>query len=126
MVRRKVSESIKKQVAGKQRYTCATIPNYTCPMGGKPFDESGYDIDHIQELRHGGTNDITNLQALCPPCHRVKTARNHSKPQEPVQAEVPVSKKIEPKYTTLKHIYKDVLISGRVIRIMNKSEDPTN
>jgi 5-methylcytosine-specific restriction endonuclease McrA len=95
-------------------------------MGGKPFDESGYDIDHIQELRHGGTNDITNLQALCPPCHRVKTARNHSKPQEPVQAEVPVSKKIEPKYTTLKHIYKDVLISGRVIRIINKSEDPTN
>jgi 5-methylcytosine-specific restriction endonuclease McrA len=39
------------------------------------FDESGMQIDHIIEVKHGGTNEITNLQALCPCCHAVKTRR---------------------------------------------------
>jgi DNA replication protein DnaC len=30
-------------------------------------------IDHILPLSAGGTNDATNLQALCKPCHFVKT-----------------------------------------------------
>jgi len=73
---RKVTESQKKRVAGRQRYTCAaSVPEYTCPMKGEPFDESGYEIDHIKELRDGGTNDLSNLQALCIMCHRVKTSR---------------------------------------------------
>ena len=73
---RSVTESQKKRVAGRQRYKCAaSIPEYTCPLKGEPFDESGYEIDHIKELRDGGTNDLTNLQALCISCHRVKTSR---------------------------------------------------
>lgn len=44
MSKRKVSEALKKQVAGRQRYKCATIMNYSCPMKGEPFDEAGYDI----------------------------------------------------------------------------------
>ena len=73
---RNVTESQKKRVAGRQRYTCAaSVPEYTCPMRGEPFDESGYEIDHIIELRDGGTNEETNLQALCIMCHRVKTNR---------------------------------------------------
>lgn len=73
---RSVTESQKKRVAGRQRYTCAaSIPEYTCPMKGEPFDESGYEIDHIKELRDGGTNEESNLQALCIMCHRVKTSR---------------------------------------------------
>ena len=125
MVKRKVSESVKKQVAGRQRYTCATIPNYTCPMNKKPFDESGYEIDHIQELRHGGSNDITNLQALCPSCHRVKTTRNSTKPVIiPPAIPKPVVNKTE---NLLKHIYRGVLISGRLINILTRrTEDPTN
>ena len=39
------------------------------------FDESGFQIDHIVEVKHGGTNEITNLQMLCPSCHSVKTKR---------------------------------------------------
>ena len=125
MVKRKVSESIKKQVAGRQRYKCATIPCYTCPMNKQPFDESGYEIDHIRELRHGGSNDITNLQALCPSCHRVKTKRNSSTPEHAVP--VIESKPIERTKNLLKHIYRDVLIAGRIMRILtNKGEDPTN
>ncbi len=32
------------------------------------------DVDHIQALRAGGTNDLTNLQGLCGACHSRKTA----------------------------------------------------
>jgi hypothetical protein len=42
---------------------------------GGYFDESGFQIDHIVEVTHGGSNDITNLQVLCPSCHSVKTKR---------------------------------------------------
>lgn len=33
-----------------------------------------YEIDHIEPLSTGGSNDKTNLQALCPPCNRRKGA----------------------------------------------------
>jgi len=73
---RNVTESQKRRVAGRQRFKCAaSIPDYTCPLKGEPFDESGYEIDHIKELRDGGSNDLENLQALCIMCHRVKTVR---------------------------------------------------
>ena len=51
---------------------------YVCPMwkiNDGFFDESGKQVDHIVELCHGGTNDISNLQVLCPSCHSVKTRR---------------------------------------------------
>lgn len=32
-----------------------------------------FDIDHRVPLHKGGTNDLNNLQALCPLCHAVKT-----------------------------------------------------
>ena len=52
--------------------------DYQCPMwkfNGGFFDESGKQIDHVIEVKHGGTNDISNLQVLCPCCHAVKTKR---------------------------------------------------
>jgi 5-methylcytosine-specific restriction endonuclease McrA len=89
--KRKVTAAVKKRVAGKQRFTCAgNIDGYTCPQGGTPFDEAGYEIDHIVELRDGGTNDESNLQALCLMCHRVKTSRKTSQPKKEV--EVPIKK----------------------------------
>ena len=73
---RNVTESQKRRVAGRQRFSCAaSVREYQCPLKGEPFDESGYEIDHIKELRDGGTNDLSNLQALCIMCHRVKTNR---------------------------------------------------
>jgi DNA-directed RNA polymerase subunit E'/Rpb7 len=46
-------------------------------IGNQEFEnlESGKEIDHIVEVTHGGTNDINNLQVLCPCCHSVKTKR---------------------------------------------------
>ena len=32
-----------------------------------------FDIDHITPLCLGGTNEISNLRAVCRPCHKIKT-----------------------------------------------------
>ena len=79
---RKYSNSVKKRVAARQEYRCANkneskirgLDNYCCPFNvmDKVFDESGYDIDHIEEFAESKNNDISNLQALCINCHRVK------------------------------------------------------
>ena len=81
---RNISESIKKTVAAKQDFKCANfpdsnvIPHYNCiyhQCRNGTFDESGYEIDHIKEFSKTKNNSIKNLQALCIPCHRVKTIR---------------------------------------------------
>ena len=85
---RKVTNSVKKQIAGKQYNKCANNPsikaiglgNYKCPLWQNNnndikgcFDESGYEIDHIVEHSITQNDDINNLQALCKSCHTVKT-----------------------------------------------------
>src|SRR5579864_7309235 len=86
---RKVIESTKKSVAGRQFYKCANSPgsnalgtnDYKCPLWDREgsnkgnFDESGYEIDHIVEHSISGNDDIENLQALCKMCHSTKTKR---------------------------------------------------
>ena len=61
---RRVSESIKKRVAASQAWRCSF-----CQL---PLPAS-YQIDHTIALRFGGSNDETNLQAMCPLCHAHKT-----------------------------------------------------
>ena len=87
---RKLSEANKKNRAGKQYYKCANEPgsnlkgleNYQCPLWEKAdirikgnFDESGYEIDHINEHCLTKDDNQDNLQALCKMCHSVKTKR---------------------------------------------------
>jgi hypothetical protein len=75
-IKRRVTAAMKKQVAGTQRFMCiANVKDYECPLKGMPFDEAGYEIDHILPLANGGSNDRSNLQALCLMCHRVKSNR---------------------------------------------------
>jgi len=85
MLKRKtINTSIRKELLS--RITCANNPlspatgckGYICPLwkcDNGLFDESGKEIDHIIEVTLGGTNDINNLQVLCPCCHSVKTKR---------------------------------------------------
>lgn len=61
---RNVSERTKKLVAGGQQWTCAICRNLL---------PATYEVDHIVRLEYGGSNDMENLQALCPNCHRYKT-----------------------------------------------------
>jgi 5-methylcytosine-specific restriction endonuclease McrA len=86
---RKLTEAKKKYVAGTQYYKCANKPgskitglkDYNCPLWCRygenigSFDESGYDIDHIEEHCINQNDDIENLQALCKNCHSTKTKR---------------------------------------------------
>ena len=90
---RKLSEAIKKNVAGRQYHKCANKPgslskglkglrHYKCPLWENKntelkgcFDEAGYDIDHIIEHCLSNDDNEDNLQALCKMCHLVKTKR---------------------------------------------------
>lgn len=71
--RRTLSASLKSSIAASQSHICSGVDGYACPLSGKTFDQSGFQIDHIVELADGGTDDVSNLQALCPSCHSVKT-----------------------------------------------------
>jgi len=79
-----IPTNVKKELL--TRNTCENSPyknavgckGYLCPLwksNNGEFDESGYQIDHIIEIKHGGTNELSNLQLLCPCCHAVKTKR---------------------------------------------------
>lgn len=61
---RKVSESTKKIVASNQQWRCLMCHNLL---------DYSYEIDHNVPLFAGGTNDISNLHALCRNCHGKKT-----------------------------------------------------
>jgi hypothetical protein len=86
--KRTLSESTKKQIAGRQGYKCANFPGsnlerigaYKCILWKLDnsifqgnFDITGYDIDHITEFCKSGNDSPDNLQALCKTCHMVKT-----------------------------------------------------
>jgi hypothetical protein len=62
--KRCVSESKKKYIAAQQGWKCKEC-GLVLP--------ATYEVDHIVRLQHGGSNEIENLQALCPSCHRNKT-----------------------------------------------------
>lgn len=62
--KRNVSEAAKKRVAALQRWNCAAC----CELLDATFE-----VDHVVALWRGGSNDASNLQALCPRCHREKT-----------------------------------------------------
>ena len=79
-----LSEAIKKRVAGKQSFKCANSPDsnlkyledYFCELWlsrDGSFNQALYEIDHIEEYCLNQNNEESNLQALCPSCHRVKT-----------------------------------------------------
>ena len=62
-VTRCVTEHMKRFVASEQQWKCKHCHNtldYT------------YQTDHVVPLSLGGTNDLTNLQALCCNCHARK------------------------------------------------------
>ena len=59
-----LSEATKKTVGYRQKWTCAACDCLLPPS---------YEVDHIVPLALGGGHGLTNLQALCKPCHAQKT-----------------------------------------------------
>ena len=57
--KRSVSETKKKYVAAQQNWKCASC--------GEQL-QATFEIDHKRDLRYGGSNHISNLEALCRDC----------------------------------------------------------
>ena len=63
-VKRNVTHLMKMKVVARQRMFCNNCND--------DLDET-LEIDHVIPLFLGGTNDLDNLAALCPKCHRKKS-----------------------------------------------------
>lgn len=44
----------------------------------------GAEVDHIQQLADGGSNEDENLELLCRDCHADKTAKDNGKQRKPM------------------------------------------
>jgi 5-methylcytosine-specific restriction endonuclease McrA len=62
--KRSVSETKKKFVASRQHWKCNKCNQML---------EATFEIDHIVDLQYGGSNEVSNLVALCRNCHGNKT-----------------------------------------------------
>ena len=65
--KRSVSESKKKFVAANQNWKCGKC---------KQVLAATFEIDHKVDLQYGGSNHVSNLEALCRNCHGQKTLSN--------------------------------------------------
>jgi len=65
-----LSPFTKRQVAARQKWRCAVC---------KQILDETYEIDHINPLFEGGSNDASNLQALCKRDHLSKTAMEQTR-----------------------------------------------
>jgi len=59
------------RVGVEQRKRIRERDNYCCQMCGRATPVGA--VDHKVALVNGGSNDDTNLQLLCDPCHEDKT-----------------------------------------------------
>jgi Zn finger protein HypA/HybF involved in hydrogenase expression len=66
--KRSVSETKKKFIASQQ--------NWKCNNCGNQLNHT-FQIDHKIDLQYGGTNEVSNLAALCNNCHAIKTSSNN-------------------------------------------------
>jgi 5-methylcytosine-specific restriction endonuclease McrA len=64
------------------RAACFRVWGKSCLMCGDRATE----VDHIIELAAGGSNSIDNVQPLCSPCHKAKTARFNSTRQRATES----------------------------------------
>jgi diadenosine tetraphosphate (Ap4A) HIT family hydrolase len=58
------------------RYLVLKLANGRCALCGASVKDTPLDIDHIIPRNQGGTNDLSNLQALCFRCNRAKRDRD--------------------------------------------------
>lgn len=63
--KRSVSETKKKFVAYQQGWKCKNCSSML---------NAWFEVDHVQRLDQGGSNEVSNLVALCRECHGQKTS----------------------------------------------------
>lgn len=66
---------LRKQALERDKWLCQHClkQGMPTPLGVKPRD---HEVDHVTPKAKGGTDDLSNLQSLCPDCHHEKTARD--------------------------------------------------
>lgn len=69
-------DKIRKTILERDKHMCQP-----CLRKGRP--EIGNQVDHIKPKASGGTDDPDNLEAICGPCHKAKTARDNDKHYKP-------------------------------------------
>ena len=69
-------------ISGTVRYEVLRRAGRRCELCGIPADERWLEVDHILPRRHGGSDDISNLQALCYKCNANKGARDDTDVRE--------------------------------------------
>ena len=63
-------------VSGTLRYEVLKGAKFRCELCGVPADERALEVDHITPRNKGGTDEISNLQALCYSCNAMKRDRD--------------------------------------------------
>ena len=66
MKRRRISESVLKQVGAAAKWRCCSCKNLLSCV---------FELDHRVALQNGGEDTPDNLQPLCCECHALKTQR---------------------------------------------------
>jgi ATP adenylyltransferase len=64
-------------LSGSLRYEVLKRAGFRCELCGIPGNERALEVDHILPRKHGGEDDLTNLQALCFKCNANKGARDN-------------------------------------------------
>jgi hypothetical protein len=63
-------------LSGSLRYEVLKRAGFRCELCGISAEEGAIEVDHIVPRKHGGEDDLTNLQALCFKCNANKGARD--------------------------------------------------
>jgi 5-methylcytosine-specific restriction endonuclease McrA len=62
-------------ISGTLKYEVLKRAQFHCELGGVSADIQALEVDHIIPRKHGGTDDLENLQALCYSCNAMKRDR---------------------------------------------------
>jgi diadenosine tetraphosphate (Ap4A) HIT family hydrolase len=60
------------EISGTVRYEVLKAAKFRCELCGVSAEERALQVDHIVPRNHGGSDDISNLQALCYSCNAMK------------------------------------------------------
>ena len=63
-------------ISGTIRYDVLKRAKFRCELCGISADEKALEVDHIVPRNHGGTDEISNFQALCYSCNSMKRDRD--------------------------------------------------
>ncbi|MEJ2608197.1 MAG: HIT domain-containing protein [Anaerolineales bacterium] len=63
-------------ISGTIKYEVLKRARFRCELCGISADEKALEVDHIVPRNHGGSDDISNFQALCYSCNAMKRDRD--------------------------------------------------